>query len=81
MEGMKKCNLCGEIFKEFDDIVLVNERDYFHESCVVLVPVEYAVFAKPKDGDFLGTSSADDLEVALLMFDEGECIEEGEDKE
>lgn len=78
MEGMKKCESCGEIFKKFDNIVFVNEQDYFHKSCVVLVPVEYAVFAKPKGGDFLGMCSDDDLEVALLMFDEGEYIEEGE---
>ncbi|HDU7128929.1 TPA: hypothetical protein RF292_002820 [Listeria monocytogenes] len=78
---MKKCESCGEIFKKFDDIVFVNEHDYFHEACVELVPVEYAVFEKSKDtnyDDFLGMCSDDDLEVALLMFDEGEYIEEGE---
>jgi hypothetical protein len=78
---MKKCESCGEIFKKFDDIVFVNEQDYFHESCVVLVPVEYAVFEKSKDtnyDDFLGMCSDDDLDCPLLMFDEGEYIEEGE---
>lgn len=36
---MKKCELCGEIFKEFDEVVLVNERDYFHEAGVALSPI------------------------------------------
>ncbi|EAC2511284.1 hypothetical protein JR552_001783 [Listeria monocytogenes serotype 1/2b] len=78
---MKKCESCGEIFKKFDNIVFVNEQDYFHKSCVVLVPVEYAVFAKPKGGDFLGMCSDDDLDCPLLMLEEGEYLKEGEDKE
>ncbi|WP_270997860.1 hypothetical protein [Listeria seeligeri] len=78
---MKKCNLCGEIFKEFDNIVFVNEQDYFHESCVVLVPAKYAVFAKLKGGGFLGMCSDDDLACPFLMLEEGDYLKEGEEEE
>ncbi|HCJ1285201.1 TPA: hypothetical protein NR708_001996 [Listeria innocua] len=81
---MKKCNLCGEVFKEFDEVVLVNERDYFHEACVALAPIKYAVFENSGDAnydDFIGTCEPSEIECALLLFDEGEYLKEGEDKE
>lgn len=79
--GMKKCSLCGEIFKEFDDIVFVNQHDYFHEACVVLAPSQYAVFEKSKDtnyDDFLGTCEPSEIECAMLLLDDGEYLKEGE---
>ncbi|EFR8856885.1 hypothetical protein H0279_002998 [Listeria monocytogenes] len=79
---MKKCNLCGEVFKEFDEVVLVNERDYFHEACVALSPIKYAVFENSGDAnydDFLGTCDDEDIQLAEIVFDEGEYLKEGEE--
>lgn len=81
---MKKCNLCGEIFKEFDNIICISERDYFHHSCVSFVPIKYAVFATSKDAnydDFLGTCDDEAIRGVALAFDEGDYLKEGEDKE
>ncbi|EAE3702084.1 hypothetical protein CDR86_02590 [Listeria monocytogenes] len=79
---MKKCNLCGEVFKEFDEVVLVNERDYFHEACVALAPIKYAVFENSGDAnydDFIGTCDDEDIQLAEMVFDEGEYLKEGEE--
>ncbi|MFB5201489.1 hypothetical protein ACE4Y2_14485 [Listeria monocytogenes] len=82
MEGMKKCNLCGEVFKKFDTIICISERDYFHHSCVSFAPIKYAVFATSKAAnydDFLGTCDDEDIQLAEIVFDEGEHLKEGEE--
>ncbi|EPY2525804.1 hypothetical protein ACXA0J_000319 [Listeria monocytogenes] len=79
MTKLVRCGMCEEAFSEYDDIIDVEPRGWFHERCLELVPIRYAVWAKSRYYDvdgFLGTCDEDDKRFVCDIFDEGEYLEE-----
>ncbi|EAC6449915.1 hypothetical protein WO83_13610 [Listeria monocytogenes] len=84
MTKLVRCGVCEEAFSEYDDILHVAPRGWFHERCVRLVPIDYAVWVNvgyPGYDSFLGTCDEDDKRFVCDIFDEGEYLEDGEEED
>nr|DAJ62143.1 MAG TPA: Protein PCF11 finger, metal binding protein [Caudoviricetes sp.] len=74
---MKKCPICDETFRQFEDIVEV-EYKYYHEDCLEIVPIRYCAYNPNEDPEdsFIGQFDNDDKSWVSDMMDEGDYLEE-----
>ncbi|HAQ8926893.1 hypothetical protein PMV48_19545 [Enterococcus avium] len=72
---MKKCPICESNFKQFEDIVEV-ENTYYHEDCLEIEPVKYCAYNPNEDDEdsFLGQFENDDKSWASDLLDEGDYM-------
>lgn len=59
-----KCKSCGKKLTDSDSIIFLSKK-FYHESCVDLVPKEYAAYDK-KSSEFLGEVESYRLEYLDL---------------
>lgn len=74
---MKKCPICDETFRQFEDIVEV-EYKYYHEDCLEIVPIRYCAYNPNEDPEdsFIGQFDNDDKSWVSDMMDDGDFLEE-----
>ena len=65
---MKKCDECLETFKWDDDVVNVDDN-YFHKSCVEIVPIGYVAYV---NGEHIGEVEYEDMACFILDTDDYE---------
>lgn len=69
---MKKCLVCDQNFEAIEEVVMIDE-EFYHDKCVDLAPIEWAAFRH--DGEFVGTVTDDDKDMAFDLMDEGDYLE------
>lgn len=74
---MKKCPICEKQFREFEDIVEIDDK-FYHENCLEIVPIKYCAYNPNEDDSegFIGQFDRDDKSWVSDRMNDGDYLKE-----
>lgn len=74
---MKTCPICEKAFRQFEDVVKI-ENKFYHDDCLEVMPIKYCAYNPNEDDEesFIGQFECDDKSWASDMMDDGEYLTE-----
>lgn len=74
---MKTCPICEKAFRQFEDVVKI-ENKFYHDDCLEVMPIKYCAYNPNEDAEenFIGQFDRDDKSWASDMMDDGDYLTE-----
>ena len=61
---MRNCEACGEHIEEYDNIILTDDDEVYHEECCNIYSMGYAVYS---NGRFVGETEGKAMKAWFLL--------------
>lgn len=74
---MMKCPICKKAFRQFEDVVKIDNK-FYHEECLEVIPIKYCAYNPNEDDEesFIGQFDPDDKSWASYMMKDGDYLKE-----
>lgn len=74
---MMKCPICEKAFRQFEDVVKIDNK-FYHEGCLEVIPIKYCAYNPNEDDEesFIGQFDPDDKSWASDMMNDGDYLKE-----